>query len=241
MTRIPGTIWTPAEFDPAYPLIGKAFPRTLEDILYTVNHDAQGYEPYLRRGNGMGKLNSWTLTNLTDGTRLQHYELEAGSWTSSSYESNTKGVATEHESQDGDLSLPITEAQVNADLETELFLATVCPNLLPPIKGQGRREHNEFSTSTCPNGRIQPLYDREGDMPLTDEDATKVAKEVMRLLGAQAMEDIVDAQGNTHSPAWAWAQTLAKLDTMPSVHFTEEDFAKMAKANNDDLHRRTKE
>jgi len=169
MTRIPGCVWTPVEYDPQFPL-GKAFPRPLSAIRYTVNHDAQGYRSFLKRGQAPGRQASWLISNLLDGTRLQHYELEAGTWTSGGYAQNTAGVATEHESQIGDMSLPITQSQADADIETERFLKTVCPNLLPPVLGQGRREHRDFpgQTTSCPSGRIITLYNTQEDDDMTD-------------------------------------------------------------------------
>jgi len=187
MTRIPGTVWTPAVYDPQYPL-GKAFPRSLDEVEFVVNHDAQGYKSYLKNGNGMGRQSSWLITNLLDGTRLQHYELEAGTWTSSSYWANTKGVATEHESQIGDMSLPITQAQAEADLETESFLATVCPNLKAPVLGWGRREHGELSdgSTSCPNGRIITLYNMTA--PEEEDDMTAEQWSTLQNVQKQVLE-----------------------------------------------------
>ena len=182
MTRIPGCVWTPAVYDPQYPL-GKAFPRSLNDVEFVVNHDAQGYRSYLKNGNGMGRQASWLITNLLDGTRLQHYELEAGTWTSSSYWANTHGLAVEHESQVGDFSLPITRAQADADLRTEEFLVTVCPNLKPPVFGQGRREHSELTggATNCPNGRIITLY----NMTVPEEEDDMTSEEHSVLMNSQ--------------------------------------------------------
>ena len=159
MTRIPGCIWTPASATGGG---DKYYDRSLGQIYYTVNHDARGYRGYLERGHGVGKDSSWLISNLNDGTRLQHYELEAGTWTSGGRPQNIAGVATEHENKRGlfrPKGDPLTPAQVIADLETELFLKSVCPNLGPPVLGQGRREHKDFpgQTTTCANGRIQPL------------------------------------------------------------------------------------
>ena len=195
MTRIPGCIWMPVKYDPAFPL-GKAFPRSLADIRYTVNHDAQGYRSFLKPGQAPGRQASWLITNLLDGTRWQHFPLEAGTWTSGGYAQNTEGVATEHESQIGDMSLPITQAQADADLETEKFLKTVCPNLLPPVLGQGRREHSELTggATNCPGGRIITLYNigtappeeaERDDDDMTDEQWStlkNVQKQILELL-----------------------------------------------------------
>ncbi len=204
MTRIPGTVWTPAVYDPQYPL-GKAFPRSLDEVEFVVNHDAQGYKSYLKNGNGMGRQSSWLITNLLDGTRLQHYELEAGTWTSSSYWANTKGVATEHESQIGDMSLPITQAQAEADLETESFLATVCPNLKAPVLGWGRREHGELSdgSTSCPNGRIITLYNMTA--PEEEDDMTaeqwstlqNVQRQILELLAIDKGAGVPSMAGTT--------------------------------------------
>ena len=173
MTRIPGCIWMPVEYDPAFPL-GKAFPRSLADIRYVVNHDARGYRSFLKPGQAPGRQASWLITNLLDGTRWQHFPLEAGTWTSGGVAQNMAGVATEHESQIGDMSLPITRAQADADLRTEEFLATVCPNLKPPVFGQGRREHSELTggATSCPNSRIQTLYDIAAPSPAEEDDLT---------------------------------------------------------------------
>ena len=188
MTRIPGTVWTPATYDPQY-FLGKAFPRSLKDIWFTVNHDARGFRSFLRQGQAPGREAGWLITNLIDGTRLQHYELEAATWTSGGHWNNLHGVATEHENLKGAWGFPtfevITPAQVEADLETELFLATVCPNLRPPTFTQGRREHRELTNgaTSCPNGRIQPLYDyEEDDVAITEAEFRRIREETWSVM-----------------------------------------------------------
>lgn len=193
MTRIPGTIWMPATYDSMYPL-GKAFPRSLDGIWFTVNHDARGFSPFLANGQAPGREAMWLISNLVDGTRLQHAELEAATWTSGGHWNNLHGVATEHENLQGPWGLPtfdvLTPAQVEADLETELFLATVCPNLRPPVFGQGRREHSELTngTTTCPSGRIQPLYDsnEEGFMAGLNDDEQRELYEWVKDIDEEA-------------------------------------------------------
>ena len=183
MTRIPGCIWMPATATGGGQ---KFYPRPLSAILYTVNHDALGYRGYLERGHALRSDASWLISNLIDGTRLQHFELEEGTWTQSGRVQNTAGVATEHENKRGLLrpsNDPITPAQVIADLETEAFLDSVCPNLRPPVYGQGRREHRDFVSTGCPNGRIQPLYNSTAPKPPPpEEDDMPSLEEIRRLI-----------------------------------------------------------
>ncbi len=242
MTRIPGTIWTPATGAGAT----KYYRRQLDQILYTVNHDAQGYRSFLQRGHAIGREASWLITNLVDGTRLQHYELEAGTWTSGGRTQNIAGVATEHESQ-GDMSLPITQAQVNADLETELFLATVCPNLRPPVLGQGRREHGELTNgaTACPNGRIQPLYDyEEDDMPLDAADKEYLAglmRGAVQAIGNKVMNNPMKAGDPDWVPPVALKDVLTSIGATPTLSLTDDDLKKLAKYVNDDAAERMRE
>lgn len=182
MTRVPFAIWTPATFDPAYPNGKHYAPRSLDGVLYVVNHDARGYRAYLRQGHRPGEEASWTFTNQTDGVLLQHFELEQPTWTSGGPVQNKAGIATEHENLAGAWGFPtfevLTPAQIRTDRHLFTFLKALCPNLRAPLLGAGFREHEELTNgaTSCPSGRIQPLYDsylqapppKEDDMPIGD-------------------------------------------------------------------------
>ena len=132
--------------------------RGLDEILYIVNHSGEGYASYLVKGYRPGEPASWTFSNLYDGTLYQHAPLEALTYTSGSYEANRDGIGREHEGVTGE---PLTAAQVATDRKLDAELAKLCPNLRPLVKGQGYREHSELTggATSCPSGRIQPLYD----------------------------------------------------------------------------------
>lgn len=160
--------------------------RTLAEILYVVNHSAEGWKSYLINGYRPGESASWMFSNCQDGEMYQHFPLEALTYTSGSYEANRDGVGVEHEGVKGQ---PINEKQVANDRRLYADLRNLCPNLRAPQLGLGFREHRELTNgaTTCPNGRIQPLYDsyREDDMAFDDDE-----KQTIRAIVDQALTEI---------------------------------------------------
>ena len=132
--------------------------RELSEILYIVNHSAEGWKSYLKQGHRPGEQASWTFSVMVDGQLYQHAPLEALTYGSGSYEANRDGIVREHE---GVKPFVITPAQVATDRRLDGDLADLCPNLRPLVKGFGYREHSELTggATSCPSGRIQPLYD----------------------------------------------------------------------------------
>ena len=130
----------------------------MQHVLYTVPHSAEGWESYLRQGHRPGELASWSFSNCQDGDFYQHYPLEAITWTSGTMQANISGLAVENEGIKGQ---PLNARQVANLRRLQADVDALCPNLRAPIYGQGFREHWELSANatTCPNGRIQPLYD----------------------------------------------------------------------------------
>lgn len=229
MTRISFAVWTPATADPLFPA-GKHYPpRDLNEILYIVNHDARGYRSYLRQGHRPGEQASWTFTNCTDGTLLQHYELEEPSWTSGTFLANVRGVAVEHENEVGPWGFPqpfvITPAQVATDVRLYNELKRLCPNLRAPELGKGLEEHIRVSggASSCPNGRITPLYtafttaEPEEHMGLTEDQNNRLntifakVEEMWVAMFGHERDSIEKAQHR---------EILAKLDGGGAAHGT---------------------
>lgn len=132
--------------------------RNCGEILFVVNHSAEGWEAYLKQGHRPGESASWTFSNCQNGTMYQHFPLEAITYTSGGRWQNIQGLGVEHEGVKGQ---PLNAKQVENDLRLWDDLKLLCPNLRPQVLGQGYREHHELApgTTTCPNGRIQPLYD----------------------------------------------------------------------------------
>lgn len=145
--------------------------RRLDEILYIVNHSAEGWRSSLVLGHRPGETASWTFSVMVDGQLYQHMPLEKLAYTSGSYEANRDGIGREHEGVKG---TPITPFQVATDQRLDRDLQRLCPNLRPLVLGQGYREHSELTNgfTSCPSGRIQPLYDAH---PGT-EDAMQIVK-----------------------------------------------------------------
>ena len=130
--------------------------RKLTEIRYQVNHSAEGWAAFLMPGSRPGA--SWSFSNLQNGVMLQHYPLEAITWTSGGRRQNIDGLAVEHE---GMTSQPLNVVQVANDRRLFANLQRLCPNLRDPVYLQGFREHDELTNgaTSCPSGRIQSLYD----------------------------------------------------------------------------------
>lgn len=183
MTLIRHDLWAPPTVDKrGYPGIGRT--RLLSQIKYFVAHSAEGW-----RGNIMPIQNdpnreaSWPMTVLLDGTKWMHYQVEDICWINGNPTANIEGFGVEFEGVKG---TPITDAQVKAGAEIYTDLKAICPNLGPPILGQGFEEHRRVSggATTCPNDRIRwsdiralvtaPLPKEENDMfIITETDGLK--------------------------------------------------------------------
>jgi len=150
--------------------------RRLDQILYIVPHSAEGWEAFLKLGHRPGEPASWTLSNCIDGDFYQHYPLEALTYTSGGLTQNRDGLACENEGKKG---TPINAKQVANLRRLRTDVAALCPNLRAPLLGQGWREHGELTNgfTSCPSGRIQPLYDsyKEVDLETKDIDARLTA------------------------------------------------------------------
>lgn len=93
---------------------------------------------------------SWPFTVFKDGRVEQHYALDASCWHAGSGTHNRSKVGIEHEGRAGE---PLTEVQTAASVALVRWIA-----LTAGWSGLTRRvtlwEHNEVTTTTCPNGRI---------------------------------------------------------------------------------------
>ena len=149
--------------------------RELDEILYMVNHSAEGWANYLVQGHRPGANASWTFSNCIDGTLYQHYPLEALTYTSGGLPQNRDGLGIEHEGVKG---TPINAAQVANDRRIYDALKAICSRLREPKFGEGFREHGELTNgeTSCPSGRIQPLYDSytESEDDMTEDEKAKL-------------------------------------------------------------------
>jgi hypothetical protein len=150
--------------------------RELSEIKYIVNHSAEGFKPSLILGHRPGQPASWTFSVMLDGELYQHLPLEALAYTSGSYQANRDGIGREHE---GKAPNVITPEQVATDRRLDKELQGLCPNLRPLAFGEGYREHGELTNgaTSCPSGRIQPLYDsysEEEHVGLTEDQNNKL-------------------------------------------------------------------
>jgi hypothetical protein len=162
--------------------------RTLDKILYIVNHSGEGGINYLKQGHRPNEEASWMFSNALDGTLYQHYPLEAPTWTSGGPAQNIAGIGVEHE---GVGPTKFTDAQADTDVRLYLELKKFCPNLRAPVLGQGLETHKRLApgTTSCPNsrdrydkynaiGQEEPMSDAQIDARITAlmQGAPKVAE-----------------------------------------------------------------
>lgn len=197
MTRIPWAIWTPALYDPVYPIKYGYYPistRPLSVVKYVVNHDGEGWANYLSQGQRPGEQASWAFSNLLDGKLLQHYELECPTWTSGTMQANIEGVGVEHEGTAA-LYPKFSNAQAETDVRLYESLKQLCPNLQAPIHTQGIRIHREVSpgTTSCPNNRDR--YDKyEALVAGGDELASAEAEALQAQITEQEAQIVTNRQ-----------------------------------------------
>ena len=213
----------------------------MSEILYIVMHSAEGWEPFLRRGHRPGEDASWTFSNCQDGDFYQHYPLSALTFTSGGYTQNRDGLACENEGVAGQ---PLNAAQVANARRMRADAATVCPNLRAPLLGAGFREHSELTNgaTTCPSGRISPLY--RSYLKAQEEDMTEEEHNTLMTLAKQVPEVLHLLKGGELGDQTGLGRAdsvLGKLDTMPTLALSDDDLKKLAKYVNDDHAERMKE
>lgn len=163
MTRLGIGTWTPATPDPLFPNGKSGYHpskpvRDISEIEYIVAHDARGFRGYLVNGHRKGERASWSASNLTDGGFLEHYEVEDPTWISGTMEANVKGYGFENENERYLFFRPadrlVTNPQIVNVARVYTRLKELGAPLLPPVLGEGFREHRMFSSSSCPNKRF---------------------------------------------------------------------------------------
>lgn len=132
---------------------------------------------------------SWHFSILKDGSVKQHYDPRAVCWhcgvvgdadTLTAAVGNVALIGIEHEGGPiGNVSEPLTQAQIDATIAVQRWCYDVLPELKPPALHQSHFEHNWLSATACPSGRFTPIWDtiittlKEEDMPLNDNDWVK--------------------------------------------------------------------
>lgn len=89
---------------------------------------------------------SWQFSVYENGKVEQHYEIEDICWHSGKRPSNTSQVGIEHEG-----TAALTPAQFSASFNLVLWLSQTVGF---PMDRTALHEHNEFTVTTCPSGRI---------------------------------------------------------------------------------------
>jgi N-acetyl-anhydromuramyl-L-alanine amidase AmpD len=93
---------------------------------------------------------SWHFTVFEDGRVQQHFPLSASCWHSGGlHGENRRLIGVEHEG----VGTPLTAPQLASSLVLVRWLAEVC-GWGPLARRVNLWEHNEISSTTCPNGRI---------------------------------------------------------------------------------------
>jgi N-acetyl-anhydromuramyl-L-alanine amidase AmpD len=134
---------------------------------------------------------SWHFSNPKSGPLLQHYETELPTW-HAGYEANCAYIGIEHEGKAGE---PLTEVQIANDVGLLRWLAQQegWPGFTRHVT---LWEHNEFSPTACPSGRI-PWARIIADLEDTMTEAEKAELYVLRVLNgmqeALAQKRVQDA------------------------------------------------
>ncbi len=228
--------------------------RTLEDILFQVNHSAEGWLAYLLNFHRPGEDASWGLVGAKGGELYQGRRLEAIPWTSGSQWNNQHGLAIEWEGVTGQ---PLTPEQVQTGRRLYDFAAAVCPNLGPPVFPGGFREHSELTggVTTCPSGRIQPLYDSYSAIPPEEDDMNiyiRVPGEptLYKFDGARkqavtaAAWEVVLSQNPTQAKVEVTQDVLDGIPDLgppPKMQLSDSDFERIAREVNDDAAHRLRD
>lgn len=131
-----------------------------------VNHSAEGYWSigYTPDDVMQQRSVSWHFSVFRDGHVEQHYPLNASCWHSGNAWGNTHLVGIEHEGRQGD---PLTEAQRVASVNLCRWIAQQGGFYMTRNAPRTLWEHNELSSTTCPNGRIPWERYEEDKMEVT--------------------------------------------------------------------------
>jgi hypothetical protein len=132
-------------------------------------------------------------------------------------------------------------------------VAKVCPNLRAPLLGAGFREHSELTkgATTCPSGRIKPLYEsylqakEEDDMGLTPEEhnalltaTSQITETVQAIFGGTSPARTVKPEDSIMGRLEALEQTISST---PTLNPSDADLKQMAKYAIDFLWAKIKE
>ena len=151
--------------------------RALDLIEFLVNHSGEGWLTFLLQFHRPGANASWGLVGARRGTLYQGRPLESIPWTSGGPQNNIRGLAIEWEGKGS--AMPLTPEQVATGRRLYEWTKPRLPNMGAPVLGRGFREHSELTNgaTTCPSGRIQPLYDSYEEDEVTDAELRKAIKE----------------------------------------------------------------
>jgi hypothetical protein len=110
---------------------------------------------------------SWHFSVARDGAVYQHYPLEACSFHAGSGIQNRRLIGVEHEGgPPGNVSEPLTEAQLAASIDLALWIADrggfVLSRGSGPVGPAPRTlfEHRELAATLCPSGRFDAVWGR---------------------------------------------------------------------------------
>ena len=107
---------------------------------------------------------SWHFSVLKNGHVYQHYDPRAVTWHAgvvgdadslSAAVGNVALIGIEHEGgAPGNVSEPLTPAQLDATIDLQRWCYLVLPELKPPALRSSHFEHGWISATACPSGRI---------------------------------------------------------------------------------------
>lgn len=134
-----------------------------------IAHSAEGYENYLRNNPPTTKGWGWHLSNLKDGTLLQHMPINAACWSSGHDTPNFNFVAMETEGVAGE---PMTAAQLDTCVRVIRELSAARGWVPSRDEPRTLHEHCEWSQTACPSGRyLWPTILERLQPPKAEEDA----------------------------------------------------------------------
>ena len=138
--RYPEAIWYPDPTPNVYSGVNPA--------AGVICHSAEGYRNGLWIGIEQPSV-SWHFSILYDGSVWQHHDLTSRVWHAGSAWGNQNLIGIEHEGLIGE---PLTPAQVKASVTLTRWIARQGGWRME--RGKTLFEHNEVSSTSCPNDRI---------------------------------------------------------------------------------------
>ncbi len=145
MARYQGSIWRPTE------KYGYTSTDThTKGVTRVIIHSAEGYRTAMFGVLDGPRQASWHFSVMRNGEVYQHISTGLIAWTASSFEANDGSIQIEEEGKAGEA---LTNPQYTSTIALLLWIFKGY-DLGTPSRETNLREHNEFTNTSCPSGRV---------------------------------------------------------------------------------------